>query len=85
MRGGQGDSGSPVFHYSWGTSITPLGLLWGGPNLFLPENQSTYGVHVDPDGSRYCTANCYIDFSDFVRIEMHLRAAYGSINPAYIP
>ena len=82
MRSGQGDSGAPVFHYASGTSIMPLGLLWGGPDL---ADVGQYGVRTDPDGSKYCTANCFILFADFVRIEMHLRAAYGSINPAYIP
>lgn len=85
MRGGWGDSGAPVFHYSWGTSITPLGLLWGGPNLSDPAIAASHGMQVDPDGSKYCTVDCYILLSDFVRIEMHLRAAYQSINPVYIP
>ena len=79
MRVGQGDSGGPVFYDNGGGSITPLGVLWGGP----PGGEAGHGWTIDNSpswtggmGAMFCTLNCYIWFSDFQHIAMHLGTGF---------
>lgn len=79
MRSGQGDSGAPVFYNNGSGSITPLGVLWGGPPLEEPGHGWT--TDSSPGwtggmGAIFCTLNCYVWFSDFQHIAMHLGTGF---------
>lgn len=60
-----------MFYDNGNSQITPLGVLWGGPNT--GESQYNWGWD---EGLKFCRSNCFILFSDFRRVAMHLGTGF---------